>query len=144
MGHHVRVGTVHHNGDVRPRILVPLKLVREDKISAEDVMTGFWACLIATSNVQMCIPQFIILAKGKFSMVSLISLATSPPQSWKLRVLKKIMPVRCSDKLALHNVPFAYLSRLTILVFSNVSTFLSANQITFIVGPVNPPSFSFF
>ena len=118
MGHHVRVGTVHHNGDVRPRILVSLKLVREDKISAEDVMTGFWACLIATSNVQMSIPQFIILAKGKFSMVSLISLATSPPQSWNLRILKKIMPVRCSDKPALHNVTFAYLSRLTILVLS--------------------------
>ena len=118
MGHHIRIGTVHHNGDVRPRILVPLKLVREDKISADDVMTGFWACLIATSNVHMCIPQFIILAKGKFSMVSLISLATSPPQSWNLRVLKKIMPVRCSDKLALHNVTFAYLSRLTILVLS--------------------------
>ena len=84
MGHHVCVGTVRHDGDIRLRILVRLKLVREGKISAEDVMTSFWACLIATSNVQMCIPQFIILAKGKFSMVSLISLATSPPQSWNL------------------------------------------------------------
>ena len=84
MGHHVRVGTVHHDGDVRLRILVRHMLVREGKISAEDVMTGFWACFIATSNMRMWIPQFVILAKGKFSMVSLISLATSPPQSRNL------------------------------------------------------------
>ena len=32
MGHHVRVRTVRHDGAVRLRILVQLKLVREDKI----------------------------------------------------------------------------------------------------------------
>ena len=63
MGHHVCVGTVRHDGDVRLRILVRLKLVREGNISAEDVMTGFWACLIVTSNMLMCIPQSIILVK---------------------------------------------------------------------------------
>ena len=110
------------------------KLVREGKISAGDVMAVFWACLIATSNMQMCIPQFIILAKGKFSIVSLISLATSTPQSRNLRVLKKITPPRCSGELALHNVTFAYPSRPTIPVLSNVSIFLPANEVTFIVG----------
>ena len=47
------LGTVRYDGDVRSRILFRLKLVREGEISAEDVMTVFWACLIATSNVQM-------------------------------------------------------------------------------------------
>jgi ATP-binding cassette subfamily B (MDR/TAP) protein 1 len=110
------------------------KLVREDKVSAGGVMAVFWVCLIAASNMQMCIPQFIILAKGKFSMVSLISLATSTPQSRNLRVLKKITPPRYSGELALHNVTFAYPSRPTIPVLSNVSIFLPANEITFIVG----------
>ncbi|EDR11397.1 uncharacterized protein LACBIDRAFT_323952 [Laccaria bicolor S238N-H82] len=96
------------------------KLVRGNKISAGDVMAVFWACLIATSNMQMCFPQFIILAKGKFSTVSLISLATSTPQSRNLRVLKKITPPRCSGELALHNVTFAYPSRPTIPVLSNI------------------------
>jgi ATP-binding cassette, subfamily B (MDR/TAP), member 1 len=31
----------------------------------------FWACLIATSNPQMCIPQYITLTGGKFAMDSL-------------------------------------------------------------------------
>jgi ATP-binding cassette, subfamily B (MDR/TAP), member 1 len=33
------------------------KLVRENKIDPGDVMAVFWACLIATSNLQMRIPQ---------------------------------------------------------------------------------------
>ncbi|KAF8802021.1 hypothetical protein BYT27DRAFT_7261468 [Phlegmacium glaucopus] len=47
-------------------------LVREHKVGAGDVMSVFWACLIATSNLQMCIPQFIVLAKGKFSIAALL------------------------------------------------------------------------
>ena len=38
------------------------KLVRNGKIGAGDVMSVFWAYLIATSNHQMCIPQLITLA----------------------------------------------------------------------------------
>ena len=107
MGHHVRVGTIRHGGDVRLRYLVWLKLVREGEISAEDVIAGFWPCLIATSNVQMCIPQSIIPAEGEFLMVSRIALATSTPQSRNLRALKKIIPARCSGNLALHSITFA-------------------------------------
>ncbi|TDL27874.1 P-loop containing nucleoside triphosphate hydrolase protein [Rickenella mellea] len=54
------------------------KLVREGRISPGDVMAVFWACLIATSNLQMCIPQFVILARGKFAMVSLVTLINPP------------------------------------------------------------------
>ncbi|KAM6501467.1 P-loop containing nucleoside triphosphate hydrolase protein [Amanita muscaria] len=50
------------------------KLVREHKILPGDVMAVFWACLIATSNLQMCIPQFITLAKGKHAMAELLTL----------------------------------------------------------------------
>ena len=51
------------------------KLVRSGKVSAGDVMAVFWACLIATSNLQLCIPQFIVLAKGKHAISSLLTLA---------------------------------------------------------------------
>lgn len=59
------------------------KLVRDGKIGARVVMAVFWACLIATSNLQMCIPQFITLAKGKFAIVSLLTLldALAPPRT---------------------------------------------------------------
>jgi ATP-binding cassette subfamily B (MDR/TAP) protein 1 len=134
------------------------KLVRDGKVSAGDVMAVFWACLIATSNLQMCIPQFITLARGKFAMVSLLTLVSSddvppppvspvsvtspsafstthtiPPRK-SPRSLRKITPTRCYGELALNNVTFAYPSRPTIPVLSNVSLYLPANETTFIVG----------
>ena len=54
------------------------KLVREGKIGAGDVMAVFWACLIAASNLQMSIPQFIVFTKGKFAIASLLGLFTEP------------------------------------------------------------------
>jgi len=110
------------------------KLAREDKIPAGDVMAFFWARLIATSSMQTRTAQFIILAKGKFSMASLISLATSTPQSRSLRALKKITLPRCSGELAVHNVTFAYPSRPTIAVLCNVSVFLPTNEVALILS----------
>ncbi|KAL5514601.1 hypothetical protein ACEPAG_1917 [Sanghuangporus baumii] len=54
-------------------------LVRRGSASAGDVMAVFWACLIAASNLQLSIPQLITLAKGKFAMVSLVTLISPPP-----------------------------------------------------------------
>jgi ATP-binding cassette subfamily B (MDR/TAP) protein 1 len=117
------------------------------------------ACLIATSNLQVCIPQFITLAKGKFAMVALLTLvgdtpSSSPPSdahpmsptspnslntvvhstTRKSCTLRKITPARCYGELALHNVTFAYPSRPTVPVLSDVSLFLPANEATFIIG----------
>jgi ATP-binding cassette subfamily B (MDR/TAP) protein 1 len=107
-------------------------------------MAVFWACLIATSNMQMCIPQFIVLAKGKFAMVSLLSLVDSDDDDFgdvpstrslrKHRNLRKIRPQRCAGEFALHNITFAYPSRPTVPVLQDVSLFLPAYETTFIVG----------
>ncbi|KAJ7709793.1 P-loop containing nucleoside triphosphate hydrolase protein [Mycena rosella] len=130
------------------------KLVRDGKIGPGDVMAVFWACLIATSNLQMCIPQFIVLAKGKFAMVSLLTLIdsndddfgdvpltpdlTSPStRSFRKRFnrnLRKIRPARCAGEFALHNITFAYPSRPTVPVLQDVTLFLPAYETTFIVG----------
>ncbi|KAF9045011.1 P-loop containing nucleoside triphosphate hydrolase protein [Panaeolus papilionaceus] len=151
------------------------KLVRDGRVSAGDVMAVFWACLIATTNLQMCIPHLITLAKGKFAMVAMLSLVDdlsaspessskpsyrsstassvdAPPspttrssqfgflQSFKPttssspRTLRKITPSKCHGELALHNITFAYPSRPSIPVLSNVSLFLPAHEMTFIVG----------
>ncbi|KAF7294849.1 hypothetical protein MIND_01022800 [Mycena indigotica] len=130
------------------------KLVRDGKISPGDVMAVFWACLIATTNLQMCIPQFIILAKGKFSMVSLLTLIdnddddfgdvplnsdykTQSTRSFHKRTnrnLRKIRPVKCAGEFALHNISFAYPSRPGVPVLQDVTLFLPAHETTFIVG----------
>ncbi|KAJ6496976.1 P-loop containing nucleoside triphosphate hydrolase protein [Mycena vitilis] len=130
------------------------KLVKDGKIGPGDVMAVFWACLIATSNMQMCIPQFIVLAKGKFAMVSLLTLVDSDegdddfgdvpltPDRKSLSThslrkrhhLRKIRPARCTGEFALHNITFAYPSRPTVPVLQDVSLFLPAYETTFIVG----------
>ncbi|KIK56442.1 hypothetical protein GYMLUDRAFT_230291 [Collybiopsis luxurians FD-317 M1] len=50
------------------------KLVREGKIQPGAVMSVFWACLIATSNLQMCVPQLVTVGKGKVAMAALMAL----------------------------------------------------------------------
>jgi ATP-binding cassette, subfamily B (MDR/TAP), member 1 len=106
------------------------KLVREGQVSAGDVMAVFWACLIATSNLQMCVPQLIVLAKGKESMASLLSLIPSTSST----TLRKIVPKLCDGELAIQNVTFSYPSRPTVPVLQDVNIFLPAREMTFIVG----------
>ncbi|KAK7683558.1 hypothetical protein QCA50_013394 [Cerrena zonata] len=100
----------------------------------------------------MCIPQFIIFAKGKFAMASLIALmesAASLPdnrhsstvhtplyrkKSRRATELRKIIPSSCTGGLELIDATFAYPSRPTMPVLTNVSVFLPAGETTFIVG----------
>jgi ATP-binding cassette subfamily B (MDR/TAP) protein 1 len=109
------------------------KLVREGKVSAGDVMTVLWACLIATSNLQMCIPQFITLTKGNFSMASLLMLAKPPLEHFK-PVTHKIVPRECFGEFNMQNITFAYPTRPTVQVLHDVTLFFPANEMTFIVG----------
>ncbi|KAF9559515.1 P-loop containing nucleoside triphosphate hydrolase protein [Agrocybe pediades] len=108
------------------------KLVREGKISAGDVMAVFWACSIASSNLQMCIPQAILLAKGKSAMAELVTLIHDNPARTTSPAFNS--PPRCAGEMGLYNVTFAYPSRPTVPVLSDVSLFLPANETTFIVG----------
>ncbi|OSX58365.1 hypothetical protein POSPLADRAFT_1082762, partial [Postia placenta MAD-698-R-SB12] len=126
------------------------KLVRDGKISPGDVMSVFWACLIATSNLQMCIPQLIVLNKGKFSMAALVALAdstvTAPigqsnstvhaPSKLTRRPthIRKIVPAKCRGEFELDNVTFAYPSRPSMPVIQDVSIFLPSHEMSFIVG----------
>ncbi|KAL0945944.1 hypothetical protein HGRIS_012223 [Hohenbuehelia grisea] len=140
------------------------KLIRDGKVSPGDVMAVFWACLIATSNLQMCIPQLITLTKGKFAAVALLSLAqdaqsppppspsaqpqtptspssvftqstyTLPHSKSQPRALRKIAPTRCLGEFTLAAIDFSYPSRPTVPILKDVSLFLPARETTFIVG----------
>ncbi|KAJ3786774.1 P-loop containing nucleoside triphosphate hydrolase protein [Lentinula aff. detonsa] len=55
------------------------KLVREGTIQPGAVMSVFWACLIATSNLQMCVPQLVTVGKGKVAMAALMALVNENP-----------------------------------------------------------------
>ncbi|GLB43961.1 putative ABC transporter transmembrane region [Lyophyllum shimeji] len=69
------LGPVHDARDVRAGLLIRRKLVREGSVDPGDVMAVFRACLIATSNLPICIPQPIVLAKGKEAARALLEMA---------------------------------------------------------------------
>jgi ATP-binding cassette subfamily B (MDR/TAP) protein 1 len=129
------------------------KLVRDGKVEVGNVMAVFWACLIATTNFQMCIPHLITLAKGKFAISALIALVEAPTPSpdfdhggrrpsvsvslankRKAGSIRKIVPRKCSGEINLHEVTFAYPSRPAFPVLKNVTIYLPPSETTFIVG----------
>ncbi|KAG6898287.1 hypothetical protein C0992_000732 [Termitomyces sp. T32_za158] len=136
------------------------KLVREHRVASGDVMAVFWACLIATSNLQMCIPQLIVIAKGKEACRSLLELVGDTPPSdnedpkhHASSILRKIRPASFAGEFSLQNVTFSYparqastatektddndndiLTRAQRPTIEDVSLFLPASETTFIVG----------
>ncbi|KAI9448648.1 P-loop containing nucleoside triphosphate hydrolase protein [Russula earlei] len=129
------------------------KLVREGKVEAGNVMAVFWACLIATTNFQMCIPHLITLTKGKFAISALIALMEAPTPGHpnghlerrpsvslsirnqrKAGTLRKIVPSKCAGEINLHEVTFAYPSRASFPVLKDVTIYIPPSETTFIVG----------
>ena len=142
-------------------------LMHKGQLSFGEVVRVFWACLVAASNFQMMVPLLIILAKGKWAMVSLINLidpapseVSSPRHSRSLepiplspssqrtsffaigkrgRTISEISKIRpsgvTSGEIVLHNVSFSYPTRPDRVAVADVSLFIPAKELTFIVGP---------
>jgi ATP-binding cassette, subfamily B (MDR/TAP), member 1 len=108
-------------------------------------MSVLWACLIAISNLQMCIPQLIILAKGKFAIAALDE-APSPSiqSSTPTLVQRKLQGCPTNFRnLSLGVAPASLshtMSRLhpNVPVLSNVSLFLPVREATLTVGGSGP------
>ncbi|KAL1740970.1 P-loop containing nucleoside triphosphate hydrolase protein [Schizophyllum fasciatum] len=128
-------------------------LVRRGSIEPGDVMAVFWACLIAASHVQMCIPQLISLAKGKFAAASLLAMvADEPPQrpssdggsapstpttfaiNKGFTKMRPVRPSRFAGQIALSDVSFIYPARPEMPALRDVTMFLPAGDLTFVVG----------
>lgn len=143
-------------------------LIQKGQLTFGEVVSVFWACLIAASNFQMAIPVLITLTRGKWAMVSLVTLINPPPselpqprnsrssvyiplspgshQRTLLPVarrgsapainLRKIRPSgKPMGEIVLRNVTFSYPSRPDCEAVSDVSMFIPAKEMTFIVGP---------
>ncbi|SDA01401.1 BZ3500_MvSof-1268-A1-R1_Chr10-1g02629 [Microbotryum saponariae] len=50
-------------------------LVSHGKASAQSISTCFWACLVASSYVQSCVPLLVTIEKGKVAMAGELNLA---------------------------------------------------------------------
>ncbi|KIY52629.1 P-loop containing nucleoside triphosphate hydrolase protein, partial [Fistulina hepatica ATCC 64428] len=124
------------------------KLVRDGSLSPGSVMAVFWACLIASSNLQMCIPQLVELTKGTHAAAALLALITDAPDnesSDNLPPLRRGMPLvmrkiayrpppHRSVELSLSGVHFAYPARPEQPVLRGVDLFFPGGELTFVVG----------
>ncbi|KAJ7119608.1 P-loop containing nucleoside triphosphate hydrolase protein [Mycena epipterygia] len=104
-------------------------IVKAGTIGAGDVMAIFWACLMAATNLQLCIPQFILLAKGKFALASLLALVDARDAA------EAPVPVPCLADIMFRDVSFAYPSRPALPILRTVTLCLPARKTTFITGP---------
>ncbi|KAF5351575.1 hypothetical protein D9758_007220 [Tetrapyrgos nigripes] len=119
-------------------------LVRSGKIAPGTVMAVFWACLIATSNLQMCVPQLIAVGKGQIAMSELLTIVkendeecarAAAKRGGRNHHLRKIAPkVSMRGEFSLSDVSFSYPSRPDKCVLKNVNMFIPAADMTFIVG----------
>ncbi|KAL1411210.1 ATP-dependent permease [Vanrija albida] len=112
------------------------KLVNDGQASVENVMTVFWACLMATGALQGGLQPLSYITKGTMSLASLLTviqddetLPTPGPENGH-----GVVPARCQGSFDLHDVYFAYPSRPDDNVLSGVTLFLPAGEMTFVVG----------
>ncbi|KAG8216217.1 P-loop containing nucleoside triphosphate hydrolase protein [Butyriboletus roseoflavus] len=119
-------------------------LVLQDKIQPGYVMSVFWACLIATSNLQMMVPLLVVLAKGKAAAAELAAVISNSEQvpaalvvakHRKAQRLRRITPRSFAGDFMLTNLTFSYPTRPTVPVLRDVDMFLPSRETTFIVGP---------
>jgi ATP-binding cassette subfamily B (MDR/TAP) protein 1 len=131
------------------------KLVREGKANPGDVMTVFWAALLAATYLQMVVEQLVVVTKGKTSMASLRTIIrdlprrptsgnpfsqpttpSNPTFGTKTRPtsMRQIRPARCHGEYNFQNVSFYYPSRPEQWVLRDVTLFLPPGETTFIVG----------
>ena len=86
-------------------------------------MAVFGASLIATGTLHMCIPQFILLAKGTFAAVTLLTLLEEDPAPAP-RKQTYVYP-------SLSNITFTYPTR---PILKNIFLSLPAHKLSFIIG----------
>ncbi|KAF7361389.1 hypothetical protein MSAN_01171800 [Mycena sanguinolenta] len=104
------------------------RVVKSGHIGAGEVMAVFWACLMAATNLQLCIPQFILLSKGKFAFTSLLALVDAETGD------EAPAQVPCHADILLQDISFAYPSRPAVPILRTVTLSFPASKTTFIVG----------
>ena len=80
-------------------------LVNSGKQSAGDVLTTFWACLIATQSIEQILPQMMVLEKGRAAGVSLQAALERVDKGKRVNEMTgRLMPKFCEGDIEIRNV----------------------------------------
>ena len=83
-------------------------LVNTGKKTPGDVLTAFWACLMATQTVEQILPQMIVLEKGRAAGATLWAVLTQMESGRKIvKMVGRTTPVYCEGDIQVRDVSFS-------------------------------------
>lgn len=110
-------------------------LVRSGKNSTSQVITTFWAALMAIQGITGFLPQFIVLQKGKHAGAKLRALMHRVSENDEgQELLGSLKPTHCPGDVEFQHVTFSYPTRLDDVAIRNVSLFFPAGETSFVIG----------
>lgn len=83
-------------------------LVRRDQASAEDVMTTFWSCLMATQSLELILPQLILLEKGRAAGAGLNAVLVKVERGRQVFHMRGgMIPKTCEGEIKIRDVSWS-------------------------------------
>lgn len=80
-------------------------LVASGKKGAGDVLTAFWACLVATQAIEQILPQMIVLEKGRAAGATLKAVLMQMERGRKItNMIGRKLPKYCEGDIEARNV----------------------------------------
>ncbi|MCJ1471901.1 hypothetical protein MMC13_000542 [Lambiella insularis] len=99
------------------------------------ILTAFWACLMATQTMEQLLPQMIVLEKGRVAAATLQAVRIKVDRGQRVRdMIGRKAPRYCDGDIQVKRVSFAYPSRPNHLVVKDASFFFPAGETTFVIG----------
>ncbi|CAO2657496.1 Nn.00g036220.m01.CDS01 [Neocucurbitaria sp. VM-36] len=110
-------------------------LVNSQDRNVGQVLTTFWAALMAIQGITGFLPQFIVLQKGKMagSRLQLLIKEISRSNHGQERQ-GQTKPIRCAGNIEFRKVTFSYPTRTDETAIHDISLFFPAGETTFIIG----------
>ncbi|KAL8826729.1 MAG: hypothetical protein Q9170_007293 [Blastenia crenularia] len=109
-------------------------LVSKGKKDPGQILTAFWACLMALQAVEQILPQMIVLEKGRAAGATLATILTQMGKSRRVITTGNLKPKFCEGDIEVRNVSFLYPSRPDQLALKDASFFFPAGEISFVIG----------
>jgi len=100
-----------------------------------DILTAFWACLMAMQAYEQIVPQIVVLVKGKVAGATLTTMIVRMENGRKItKMIGSKIPLRCDGEIEAVNLSFSYPSRPDQTALRDANFLFAAGQTTFVVG----------
>ena len=111
------------------------QLIAEGKRSCADVITTFLSAVAAFNAINSILPQLLVLEKGRTAGSTLRAIMAQVQQGSNFQRIRGLLTLAtCRGDIDVKNVTFAYPSRPQQPVLDDVTLFIPAGEVTFLIG----------